>query len=189
MKRILAVAMLFCACVSFGWAQSAGINDLATELSSLRDNCANQADVAKSSFMTAEYKNSLDSQLATDTARMDARVYRVGHGGRETTQYLADRIQEEHAKVEQQHKKIVDKMDADTKSVIACVADAENQGKMKYSAFKASHKKKPQLSEAESLMTAWLTNLKEISTDHPQGSDETSAAWKTAKSHAEISDL
>ena len=189
MVKAACVVVLSAFCISAAYAQASKLSGLASTLAGLSGACEAKAQAAKMASSTALYQNSLDSQLAIDRAQMDARVYGVGHGGRETTEYLADQLQNGQNKVEADRAKIAEKLTSDRRDVESCVSDAETQGKNRYSSFKADHKRKSDISDAESIMTAWLTNLKEISVDTPQGSEATNAAWKTAKAHAEISDL
>jgi hypothetical protein len=169
------------------WASSPGsLDELVSGLTALRDNCSQKAQQAKSDFSMATFKEGLTEDADRQQATMDARVYAVGHGDRETTAYLANRLQENSANQAQRSKAISDKLAADKQAVQACILDARERGKANYSSFKADPKRKRYLSEAESLMTAWLTNVDEITTDQPEGSDISKANWNTAKSHAEL---
>lgn len=180
---------LLAAAVTAKDAQPVNVSGFAAELSTLRDACADKAKEASQAYSSAQFQASLDAQTAVDQAEMDARVYGVGHGRRETSEFLASRLQENQLKAVDKAGEISNKLASDAKDVAACVSDAEQKGKSLYASYKSGLKHKKGAEEAESLVTAWLTNLKEIDTDHPNGSEATDAAWKTAKSHAEISDI
>ena len=172
------------------WAASPqSVAELASGLAASRDACAQQAKQVADTAALANYQATLDLQNAQLKAQMDAQVYAVGHGGRETTRYLADRLQESSSASEQTTRGITDKLATGSQAVNACVARAQEQRKIDYSAFKADKRHRADMPEAQSLMTAWLTNVAEISTDSPQGSDESLAAWKAAKAHVEVSAL
>jgi len=161
------------------------LSDLAQTLSDMRDNCSKLSHDAHSSFSAANYQASLDSDLAQAKARNDVELYGMSHGHQEATRYMLDRLQEDAQNDVAKRKEIGDKLASDGEQVRSCVKDAEQQGKALYSTFKSHHKRLA--AAAESLVTAWYTNLDEIDVDHPDGSDETHAAWKTAQTHAELS--
>jgi hypothetical protein len=189
MKRIVfvvAAALSVCA-MSAVCAPASGLASLSAALAGIRENCATQAHDANFAFNTAQYKQTLDAQLAQQQAETDAQVYGIGHGRNETRDYLLSRMQENVQADGAKTQQISDKAASDKQLVQACVASAEQQGKALYSDFKRNHKR--EASAAESLMTAWLTNVDEITFDRPRGSDATDAAWKTAKAHAELSSL
>ncbi|TPG50684.1 hypothetical protein EAH75_04390 [Rhodanobacter glycinis] len=158
-------------------------------MASARDACAQQAQQAAEGASTANYKAALDLQTAQTQAEMDAQVYGVGHGHRETRDFLSSRLQQASDASVAESQRIADKLSSDKQAVAACVTQAQMQGKADYSAFKADKRHKRAMPEAESLMTAWLTNLGEIDTGHPQGSDASLAAWRSAKTHTELSAL
>lgn len=163
------------------------ISDLASLLSAKRDNCADMAQKAQSAFSTTAFQDSLTAQTEATRAQSDAQVYGVGHGGRETTQFLLARMQQSAADQAARAKANSDKLATSKQDVQQCVSDAEATGKSAFSDFKAAHvKHKPDVAEAESLTTAWLVNLDEISTEHPQGGDISKAAWASAKAHASL---
>lgn len=165
------------------------LSGLATSLTAGRDACALQAKDASTAAATANFKASLDLQGAQAQAEMDARVYGIGHGRRETRNFLIDRLQQATQASIAESAQIADKLAADSEAVKSCVATAEAKGKAEYSAFKANKRHGKQLPEAEALMTAWLTNVGEIDVGHPQGGDASLAAWNTAKVHVEIAGL
>lgn len=170
-------------------APPASVQDLASALAAPRDACAQQAQRAASDANTANYKAGLDLQNAQLQAELDARVYSVGHGRTETRDFLLERTRQTNADSIATTQRIADKLHADSQAVLACVADAKAQGKNLYSTFKADRRHRRDMPEAEALMTAWLTNVAEISTDQPQGSDESLAGWKKAKAHTEVAGL
>lgn len=169
-----------------GAVAPSSLENLASNLTALRDACSQQAQKAKSDFSTATFQESLQLDADRDQAQMDARVYAVGHGNRQTQTYLLDRLQENSANQAARSKVISDKLSTDKQAVQACVADAREKGRAGYSSFKSDPKNKRLFGEAESLTTAWLTNVDEITTDQPQGGDASKANWNTAKSHAEL---
>jgi hypothetical protein len=191
--KVVCAACAVLVLASFGAvADAAGptnVADLATALQGQRDVCAKMAADAKDAYSLAQYQSGLDRQTAALKAKMDARVYGVGHGGRETTEYYVQQMQNADSAQDAKDKAISDKFEASTKQVAQCVSSAEQQGKATYVAFKKHHTSKSARSEAEALMTAWLANVGEISTSSPNGSDDSYADWKTAKAHAEVSSL
>lgn len=168
-------------------SEPAGIGELASSLSNLRDTCSMQAQNASAAEQVAMFKAGLDAQSATTKAQMDAQVYNVGHGDRETRDFLLNRIQENNDAADAARQKINDKAKSDAASVKECVASAEQQGKDAYIGFVKHHKKAA--SDAKPLMAAWLANLDEISFDTPIGTPQTAAAWKAAKADAEVAAL
>lgn len=171
-------------------AQSpASVQDLADALTSSRDACVQQASQAASTASTANFKAGLDLQNAQLQAEMDARVYGVGHGRRETSEYLLDRMQQANAASAAETQRIADQLKTDSHAVLLCVDAAKAHGKSLYSAFKADKRHHRDMPEAEALMTAWLTNMAEVTSGQPQGGDASLAAWKTAKAHAEVAGL
>lgn len=162
------------------------LSGLASQLAGYRDACATQAATANIDYSTAQYQASLDMGVAATQARMDAKVYRVGHGSKETRDFQLARLHGDTSAQGQKLQQIEAKKDADSKQIVACVAGAEQRGKAAYADFIASHHGKRAKGDAAALMTAWLTNMEEITFDTPHGSAATDAQWKTAKSHAEI---
>lgn len=185
----LALVALVPFCGALNAATPDSLSGLSEQLTAYRDACSKQAASANAEYSSAQYKASLDMDVAATQAKMDARVYAVGHGRRETRDFMLARLQQDQAAQEQQSNRIADKMKADSDSVKACVANAAQEGKAVYSDFRNSHRKADARAAAETLMTAWLTNLEEISFSAPNGSAATNAQWKTAKTHAEITDI
>lgn len=184
------VALAALALGTLASAQSpASVQDLADALTSSRDACVQQASQAASTASTANFKAGLDLQNAQLQAEMDARVYGVGHGRRETSEYLLDRMQQANAASAAETQRIADQLKTDSHAVLVCVDAAKAHGKNLYSAFKAEKRHHRDMPEAEALMTAWLTNMAEVTSDQPQGGDASLAAWKTAKAHAEVAGL
>jgi hypothetical protein len=169
-------------------AQAKGISEFSASITSLRDTCAKQAKDVSNADALAQYQSAIDRKTALNQAQIDAQVYGAsGNGSRETRDYAIERMQEASQGSDAKDAKIADKVKTDTAAVLACVANAEGQGKALYSDFKKHHKR--DASAAESLMTAWLTNVDEISFSAPNGSDATNSAWNTAKTHAELAAL
>lgn len=165
------------------------VSELSTSLSSLSEACsAKAADFASADHM-AIFQSGLDRQLADQQIRSDTQVYGVGHGNRETSMHMLDLMKEQADKDAEASKQLADKMEDETKQVTACIKSAEDNGKALYSGFKSSRRKNQKMDEANSLMTAWLVNLKTISKQTPKGSDEASTAWQSAKAHAELEAL
>jgi hypothetical protein len=186
------------ACVAFALAvvgvtavaaTPTNVADLASALQGQRDVCAKMAADAKDAYSLAQYQSGLDRQTAALKAKMDARVYGVGHGSRETTEYYIQQMQNANSAQDSKDKDVSDKFQASTKQVAQCVSDTEQKGKTTYVEFKKHHAGKSARAEAEALMTAWLANVSEISTGAPNGSDASYAAWKAAKAHAEVASL
>lgn len=192
MKVILGIlaALVFLTIGSPAVASSQStVLDLARALDDARDPCAQQAQRAAQDASTANFKASLDLKTAQMQAEMDARVYGVGHGRRETREFLLDRMHGNSVAATKEMQRISDGLGAINLDVQVCLAVARTKGKAEYSAFKADKRHKSDMPEADSLMTAWLTNIGEIDIDHPQGGESSLAAWKSARAHAELSAL
>jgi hypothetical protein len=113
-------------------------------------------------------------------------VYAVGHGNRETTQFLMDRMQQDSVAQADRAKTNSDRLAAARMEVQQCVSDAETAGKAAFASFKADPKHKSAVSEAEQATTTWLVNLQEISIEHPQGGDISKENWAAAKARASL---
>jgi hypothetical protein len=185
MKGIILAVLL--AIPGLAFCAQPSISALSSSLSSLRDTCAKQAKDASDAQANAQFDSAQQLKTAQVKAQMDAQVYGVGHGSRETNEYLVQRLQEVNQDSQSNDEKIIAQGDADSKAVQACVADAQQKGKTLYSDFKKQNKRSPHA--ADDLMTAWLSNIEEISFEKPSGSAETAAAWKTSKAHAELAAL
>ncbi|WP_130617977.1 hypothetical protein [Dyella amyloliquefaciens] len=185
MKYMLLVSAALMATSAFA-DQPNHLGELLSSLASMRNECAQQAQKARDDFSTATFKAHLDADTGRTQAQMDARVYGVGHGSRETQQYFIDRLKANSDAQAQTLKNISDKYSSDKQSSLACIDEAKQHGKEEYKAFKADPKNKRALPDAESLMTAWLSNMDEITPDQSQGSEATKANWNTAKAHAEL---
>jgi hypothetical protein len=169
-------------------ASQSKVDVLAASLAADRDNCAKMAKDAQSNHGLAIYQSSLDAQLDALRAKNDAQLYAMSHGSRESTEFLENRLDADQAARADTDKAIEAKYKADGQKVAQCVADAVQQGKDDYVAFRA-HARKADRGEGESLMTAWLANVREISTNSPEGSSASEAAWKAAKAHAEVASM
>lgn len=165
------------------------VSELSTSLSRLSEACsAKAADFASADHM-AIFQSRLDRQSADQEIRNDIQLYGRVHGNRESTTHMLDLMQEQHDKDADASKQLADKMGDETNQVTACITSAEDNGKALYSGFKSSRRKNQKMDEANSLMTAWLVNIKTISKQTPKGSDEASTAWQSAKAHAELEAL
>jgi ABC-type transporter Mla subunit MlaD len=102
---------------------------------------------------------------------------------------MLDRIKEQADNDAEASKQLAAKMEDETNQVTACITSAEENDKALYSGFKSSRRKNRKMDEANSLMTAWLVNVKTISKQTPKGSDEASTAWQRAKTNAELDAL
>jgi len=176
----------------FATASAATLTNVASLASTLQDQrnvCAKMAADAKSSYSLAQYKSGLDRQTAALKAEMDTRVYRVGHGSRQATDYYIQQMQNANNAQNAKDRATSDEFMANTKKVEECVVDAKQQGTSTYISFKEHHVSKPVRAQAEVLMTAWLANVDEINTSSPDGGDASHTAWKAAKAHAEVSSL
>lgn len=167
-------------------APSTSLGDLVQLLSDQRDQCAEMALKAHKAYDSATFDAGLQADRDRQKAQLDAQVYGVGHGNRETTQYYAARLQENGAAQAARYAEISKKLDADREEVKACVQDALTQGKAGYATFKSDPKHKKLLGESDAVMTAWIVNVGEIATSQPQGTESTKTAWATAKAHAEL---
>jgi len=167
-------------------AQAVSFSDLVSTLSTKRDACAEIAQKAQSDFSTAAFNDSLTAQTDAQKSRIDAQVYAVGHGNRETTQFLIARMQQDATTQADRAKANSDRLAAARTAVQQCVSDAEAAGKAAFASFKADQKHKSAVSEAEQATTAWLVNLQEITTDHPQGGDTSKENWAAAKARASL---
>lgn len=165
------------------------VSELSTSLSRLSDECSAKAADFASTDHTAIYQSDLDRQLAAQQIRSDTQVYGVGHGNRETAEYMMDRMKTQADNDAEASKQLADKMEDETKQVMACITSAEDNGKALYSGFKKTRRKDQKMDQANSLMTAWLVSLKTISKQTPKGSDEASTAWQKARANAELDAL
>lgn len=170
-------------------AKSASLSGLSTQLASLRDSCAQQAQDAKSKFSSATFKHKLQLNNDRTQVEMDVRVYAVGHGRRETEQYLLDRTQQSLDASNARTKEISDQLASDSAAVAACLEKSEADGKLAYTSFKADPKNKKKYEAAGDLAASWLANLRSISTDQPQGNAESAQAWNSAKAKAELDSM
>lgn len=170
-------------------ATTVGLSDLVAGLQGRRDYCAQMATTARDGYSSERRQSRLDLDSALLKAKMDTQVYGVGHGGRETADYYAQ--QTRNAITGQSAKDEASYAQFKTKSneVKQCLADAEQQGKADYVLFKEGKASKAVQAQAAALITAWLTNLGEISTESPNGSEVTLTAWKSEKVRAEVSSL
>jgi hypothetical protein len=168
---VLVMASIYIYSMSSFAASENSLSDFASHLDGLRSTCVNQAKTARSAEAVARYKESLDDELAAHARELN----------------LVNDPESEAEASSAKSKQISDKSASDSQQVNNCVVSAEQNGKTLYSSFR---KKNPRYSkDAETLMTAWLANIDEVTFDHPIGSDLTDAAWKTAKAHAELSSL
>lgn len=165
------------------------MSELSTSLSRLSDECSAKAADFAFTDHKAIYQSELDRQSAALQIRTDTQVYSVGHGNRETTEYMMDRMKTQVDNDAEASKRLAVKMEDETNQVAACITSAEDNGKALYSSFKKTRRKNQKMDEANSLMTAWLVNLRTISEKTPKGSDEASTAWQTAKANAELNAL
>jgi hypothetical protein len=165
------------------------VSELSASLSSLSEACSATAADFASADHEAIFKSGEDRQLAALQIRTDTQVYGVSHGNRETTEYMVDRMKAQADSDAEASKQLAAKMEDEANQVTACITSAEDHGKALYSGFKTSRRKNQKMDEANSLMTAWLVNLKTISKQTPKGSDEARTAWQGAKAHAELDGL
>lgn len=188
--KVCIAAALALAVASPGAAAASGVTTLLPQLTKLRDHCAQIAKKAADKHALDQYQVGLDLQLAQTQAQMDARVYGVGHGSRETRDFYLSRLQSATDQSTRTDNKIAAEYAKSGDDVAACVKSAESDGRFAYTSFKSEKGNKPSAKiDAESLMTAWLANLEEISLTSPDGSDGTSAQWKTAKARAEVDSM
>lgn len=165
------------------------LSELSASLNSLSDECSAKAADFASADQRAISQSAADRQLAALQIRADTQVYGVSHGHRETTEYMLDRMKAQADNDAEASKQLGDKIEDEAKQVTACITSAEEHGKALYSDFKSSRRKNQKMDDANSLMTAWLVNLKTISKRTPKGSDEASTAWQSAKARAELDGL
>jgi hypothetical protein len=144
---------------------------------------------AKRTHDLALYESNADLETADLKAEMDARVYAVGHGQRQTTEYYAQLLQNATAKQQAKDKVINDTFLAAGEKLKECVIELKEKGKATYVNFKKRSVNATVISQAETLMTAWLANVNEISTAAPNGEDPSFTAWKAAIAQAEVSAL
>lgn len=192
-KRVIALILMFFvaqqAVADTLPAAPKSVSELSTSLSSLSDACSAKAAEFGSADHLAIFQSGLDQQLADQKIRNDTELYGVGHGRQATTEHMLELMKEQADKDVEAGKQLTDKMEDETHQVTVCTTSAEDNGKALYSAFKASRKKNQKMDEANTLMTAWLVEIKSITKQTPKGSDEASAAWQTAKAHAELEAL
>ena len=163
--------------------------DLASTLQTQRDVCTTMAAQAKSAYDLAQFKAGLERDTDALKVKMDARVYGVGHGSRQTAEYYAQRLQSVMAEQQVKDKATADDFRSAGEKVDQCLTALKEQGKATYVAFKARNVDKSVRTQAETLMTAWLANINEINTGSPNGSDSSFTTWKSAKVQAEVSSL
>lgn len=186
MKALMALCIIGAVAYTLPASAKETLGTFATNLASLRDDCAKQAQSARDTNTKAEFEAQLDSQKEQYQAKLDAQVYAVGHGGRETTQYYLDRSMAASRRDAAKSKAISDQLMAGEQAVKQCVADAEQKGKNAYAYYKDNRADRKQDKNAESLIVAWMSNLEEISVDTPQGSDATKTAWNTERIKAQL---
>lgn len=165
------------------------IGGLASRLQHERDVCATMANEAKQAYSLSQYQSGLDRETAALKAEMDARVYGVGHGRRQTAEYYAQRLEAAEAEQRAKDEEAAAAFSTSGTEVAQCVVALKQTGKDVYVSFKQKHAKSPTLTQAGALMAAWLANVDEISTSMPNGGDASLAAWKAAKAQAEVSSL
>ena len=187
-----ATLLLALIATSTAWASTpkiSTISDLASELQAQRETCSSMAMQAKKDYDFAIFQARLDRDTAALKAEMDARVYAVGHGRRQTTEYYAQLLQNVAAEQQAKDKANSDAFFAAGENVTRCIAQIKEQGKSIYVAFKQKPSSKSARHQAEALISAWLTNIDEINTSKPNGGDVSFNAWKAAKTQAEVSSL
>ena len=189
--RLIPFALLVASLLGPGAAHGAQRTaaDLAATLQQQREVCASLAKEANQSFERAQFQARLDGDTARLKAEMDARVYGVGHGRQQTAEFYVSRLQRVSEEQSEKSKASSEAFKAAELEVDQCVADAKIAGKASYTAFKKAQVSPSVRKEAESLMSAWLTNISEITASKPNGEDESFNAWKAAKAHAEVSSL
>lgn len=188
-SRLIGIMILLVSCNAFGETKSGSIGDLSETLQAQRDACANMAADAKRNYSLAQYQAGLDRQTAAVKAEMDARVYGVGHGRRETEAFYLQTMQDAEDAQKAKDKANSEEFNANSARVARCVSDAEQNGKSTYIAFKKGRSNDPARARAESLMSAWLENIREISAAAPNGGEPSYNAWKAAKARADVSSL
>lgn len=192
-KRIITLILLaFVAQQAVADARPAApksVSELSASLSSLSEACSAKAAEFGAADHMAIFQSGLDRKLADQKIRNDTELYGIGHGSRNTSMHMLELMKEQADKDSELSKQLADKMEDETNQVTACITSAEDNGKALYSGFKSSRRKNQKMAEANSLMTAWLVNLKTISKETPKGSDEADTAWQSAKAHAELESL
>ena len=173
----------------FGASPPKDIGGLASQLQAERGVCASMAKDAKQAYSLAQYKAGLDRETAALKAEMDARVYGVGHGRQQSTEYFAQLLQKAAAEQRAKDEQTAAAFSSSGDKVAQCVVALKQSRKDAYVAFKQKHTKSPLRAQAEALMAAWLANVDEINTSTPDGGDASLAAWKAAKAQAEVSSL
>ena len=143
----------------------------------------------RSADETAAFKRGLERQAASQRIRNDTDLYRLRHGNSQSSSYMLEQMKAQNEREAESAKQMFDKMEEGTKQVGACIKTAEENGKSLYSAYKNSGLRNLKIDDATSLMTAWLANIRSVSKQTPNGTDETKAAWQTAKARAELSGL
>jgi hypothetical protein len=165
------------------------VADLSTSLSTLSEACSAKAAEFGSADRMFIFQSGLDRQLADQKIHNDTELYGIGHGRDQTTMHMLDLMKEQADKDAESSKQFAEKAEDETNQVMACLTSAEDNGKALYSRFKSSRRKNQRMDEANSLMTAWLVNLKSITKQTPKGSDEANTTWQSAKAHAELESL
>jgi len=162
------------------------LSTFATNLALLRNDCAKQAQAIRDANQQATFKEQLDLESDQQKARLDAQVYAVGHGSRETTQYYLDRSMAASKKDAARSEAISNQFKAGIQATKQCVIDAKQKGKNAYAYYKDNRENRKQDGEAQSLIVAWMANLEEISVDNPQGTESTKTAWNTERIKAQL---
>lgn len=162
---------------------------LATKLDEIREPCSTDASKRANENSIAAYKEKLAAGTARLDIEMDAKVYAVGHGSRETTQYMLERYRQNAEDDKAKAEARAEKSRQDAKAVALCIAEAEASGKSIYVGFKGGKRTKAMLDEANSVMTTWLVNIRTITLDAPKGSDQSKSDWEKAKTQAELGSL
>lgn len=162
------------------------LSTFATNLSSLRDDCAAKAEQSRNDDFKARSDAEMASKSDNLQASLDARVYAVGHGSHETYQYYLDRSLNDAKKDAERYKEIAQNSANEAQSVKQCISDAKEKGKNAYAYYKDNRANKKLDKDAETLVITWMSNLEEISMNTPQGGESTRAAWNAARIKAQL---
>jgi len=162
------------------YAGPANAAALAGALDALSGTCSQTASRHAAEEHSAAFQVELNERLDEQKARNDVEVYRIGHGRRETEQYMVERLAEDSKKHTDAALATGERIRSEQAGVATCVTSAEADGKALFAAFKQSRKKNENVDEAIAVMTAWLTNVHTIAMASPNGTDAEHSAWEAA---------
>jgi hypothetical protein len=177
-------AIVACLVVSFA-CHAQGLGALAESLEGIGKKCHDLASEYGSANKSELFKAELDEKLESQRMRNDVDVYSVGHGRQQTTQYMLSRMQQQAEAAANASSQRAAVFEQRAKEVESCTVSAAAEGKALY----ASRPAKAKTASASDLMSAWLVNIESVTSQWPDGRDESRQVWEREKSRAELDSL